>query len=107
MCTLSNSPPLHKGGFFVYAGLLITKQDPVCCKFLFLLFCVKLQQSVHGHIVPFFPLQGENDRSAVHHDCAVAGYKGLLHVMCNHQCGQIAALYNPVGDFHDFFLANK
>ena len=62
-----------------------------------------LEQIVHGEAAALFPGDIENDIPAVHHEGAVAEVQGGLHVMGDHEAGQVVLFHDLAGEVQDLF----
>ena len=61
------------------------------------------QQVIDGQTIPFFSLNIQDNMSAVHHQGAVAQIQSILHVMGNHQRGNLMLGNHIPGDFQHLF----
>ena len=75
----------------------LTQEDAVVVEGLACVLAELLQQVVHRHPAPGLALDVENDASCVHHEGAVAQLQRLMHIVRDHQCGQVIFLNDLIG----------
>ena len=59
------------------------------------------EQIRHGGLGLLLRVQLEKDATLVHHDEPVAQPQGLVHVVRDHERGQVTLVHDPLGDLRD------
>ena len=62
-----------------------------------------LQQAVHGHVGAFLVGHVQHNAAVVHHQCAVAQSQRVVHVVGDHQAGDVVFGNNFFGQFQHLF----
>ena len=89
--------------FFSVVCFHLAEQDAVVVEGLARVFTELFEQVVHSHPAALLALDVEDDAARIHHQGAVAQLQCLVHVVGDHQAGDLLFRYNALGQFQHLF----
>ena len=88
---------------FSVVGFHLAQEDAVIVESLAGVLAELLEQVVHGHLAAGLTLDIEDDAARVHHEGAVAQLQCLMHIVGDHQAGDLLFGHDALGEVQHLF----